>query len=114
MSDLSIMDNGQMALQNSKQMMPRLGRVDSAAKAEKVAQDFEAVFIGQMLQPMFKDIEAEEPFGGGQGEEVWKSMMVDEIGKQMAKAGGIGLAASVKREILRMQEAHQANPEVRQ
>jgi hypothetical protein len=34
-------------------------------------------------------------------------MMVDEIGKQMAKAGGIGLASSVKHEILRMQEAHQ-------
>lgn len=106
MSDLSIMDGGQLALQTS-QIMPRLGRVDSTAKAEKVAQDFEAVFISQMLQPMFKDIEAEEPFGGGQGQEVWKSMMVDEIGKQIAKVGGFGLAASVKHEILRMQEAHQ-------
>ena len=100
----SIMESGQLALQTS-QIMPRMGRVDSAAKAEKVAQDFEAVFIGQMLQPMFKDIEAEEPFGGGQGQEVWKTMMVDEIGKQMAKAGGIGLASSVKQEILRMQQA---------
>ena len=106
MSDLSIMDGGQLALQTS-QIMPRMGHVDSAAKAEKVARDFEAVFIGQMLQPMFKDIEAEEPFGGGQGQEIWKTMMVDEIGKQMAKAGGIGLASSVKHEILRMQEAHQ-------
>ncbi len=106
MSDLSIIDGGQLALQTS-QIMPRLGRVDSVAKADKVARDFEAVFMSQMLQPMFKDIEAEEPFGGGQGQEIWKSMMVDEIGKQMAKAGGIGLAASVKHEILRMQEAHQ-------
>jgi len=113
MSDLSIMDSGQLALQTS-QIMPRLGRVDSAAKAEKVAQDFEAVFISQMLQPMFKNIEAEEPFGGGQGNEVWKSMMVDEIGKQMARAGGIGLASSVKQEILRMQESHLTpKPEVK-
>jgi Rod binding domain-containing protein len=107
MSDLSIMDGAQFSSMQTAQIMPRLGRVDSAAKAEKVAQEFEAVFISQMLQPMFKDIEAEEPFGGGQGEDVWKAMMVDEIGKQMAKAGGIGLAASVKQEILRMQEAHQ-------
>jgi len=106
MTDLSIMDGGQLALQTA-QIMPRLGRVDSAAKAEKVAQDFEAVFIGQMLQPMFKDIKAEEPFGGGQGQEVWKTMMVDEVGKQIAKSGGFGLAASVQHEILRMQEAHQ-------
>jgi Rod binding domain-containing protein len=108
MSDLSIMDSGQLALQ-SRQVMPRLGQVDSAAKAEKVAQDFEAVFLSQMLQPMFKDIEPEEPFGGGQGEDIWKSMMIDEIGKQMAKNGGIGLAASVKREILRMQESQHNN-----
>jgi hypothetical protein len=32
-------------------------------------------------------------------------MMIDEMGKSMAKAGGIGLAAQVKREILRMQES---------
>lgn len=101
------MGDAQFALQTS-QIMPRLGRIDSVAKAEKVAQDFEAVFISQMLQPMFKDISAEEPFGGGQGEEIWKSMMVDEIGKQMAKAGGIGLAQSVKQEILRMQESRQS------
>lgn len=114
MTDLSIMDNGQLALQ-SAQIMPKLGRIDSAAKADKVAQDFESVFLSQMLQPMFKGIEAEEPFGGGQGEEVWRSMMVDEIGKQMARAGGIGLASSVKAEILRMQEAkHDVRQETKQ
>ena len=81
MTDLSIMDGGQLALQTA-QIMPRLGRVDSAAKAEKVAQDFEAVFIGQMLQPMFKDIKAEEPFGGGQGQEVLQEGVAAEADQQ--------------------------------
>lgn len=103
MNDFSLIDSGQLALQSSR-VMPKLGNIDSVAKAGKVAQDFEAVFLSQMLQPMFANIEAEEPFGGGAGEGVWRSMMVDEIGKQMAKAGGIGIASSIKQEILRMQE----------
>ncbi len=103
MNDFSLIDTSQLALQSSR-TLPKLGHVDSAAKAGKVAQDFEAVFLSQMLQPMFANIEAEEPFGGGAGEEVWRSMMVDEIGKQMAKAGGIGIASSIKQEILRLQE----------
>jgi len=105
MSDTSLIASGQIAMQ-SAQVAPRLGRVDSAAKAEKVAQDFEAFFLGQMLQPMFKSLNVEPPFGGGSAEEIWRSMMVDEMGKAMAKAGGIGIAASVKREILRMQESN--------
>jgi peptidoglycan hydrolase FlgJ len=106
MSDNSLIASGQVAMQ-SAQVAPRVGRVDSVAKAEKVAQDFEAFFLGQVLQPMFKTIDVEPPFGGGSAEEVWRSMMVDEMGKSMAKAGGIGIAAHVKREILRMQEAQQ-------
>ena len=76
------------------------------AQIRKAAEDFEAFFLGQMLQPMFKSLNVEPPFGGGNAEEVWRSMMVDEMGKAMAKSGGIGIAASVKREILRMQESH--------
>ena len=106
MTDLSLIDSGQAALQSSR-AMPKVGRVDSVEKAEKTAQDFEAVFLSQMLQPMFANIEAEEPFDGGPGEGIWRSMMVDEIGKQMAKAGGIGIASSIKQEILRMQEVPQ-------
>ena len=34
-------------------------------------------------------------------------MMVDEMGKAMAEAGGIGIADSVQQEILRLQEAEQ-------
>lgn len=97
------MGAGRLAMQ-SAHVAPRIGRADTAQKAEKVAQDFEAFFLGQMLQPMFSSISVEPPFGGGSAEEVWRSMMVDEMGKAMAKSGGIGLAAHVKREILRLQE----------
>ena len=71
----------------------------------KVAKDFEAVFISQMLQPMFQDLGAEAPFGGGHGEDVWRSLQVQEYGKAITDAGGIGIADKVMREMIQMQEA---------
>lgn len=70
----------------------------------KVAEDFEAVFLSQMLQPMFKDMKTEDSFGGGQSEEMWRTMQVDEYGKAIAKSGGIGLADAVYAQMIQMQE----------
>lgn len=77
------------------------------AKAWRAAHEFEAMAIGQMLQPMFATVDtASGPFGGGEAENSWKPMMVDAIGKSMAAHGGIGLATPVFAEMLRAQEAH--------
>ncbi|MEL0106274.1 MAG: rod-binding protein [Rhodospirillales bacterium] len=75
------------------------------AQARKVAQDFEAVFISQMMKPMFEGTIAEAPFGGGSSEKIWRDMQLDEYGKAIAKSGGIGIADSIVREMIRMQEA---------
>jgi flagellar protein FlgJ len=69
----------------------------------KTAQQFEASFLGIMLQSMFKDVKVSEPFGGGDGEEMWKSFFTDAMAKQMTKAGGIGLSAPIQREMLKLQ-----------
>ena len=58
-----------------------------------------------MLQPMFDNLKAAEPFGGGFGEDVWRSLQVQEYGKAIAKRGGIGLAENIARELIRAQEA---------
>lgn len=68
------------------------------------ALEMEGFFLSQMLQPMFKEISTEALFGGGLGEEMWRSLQVDEFGKAMARAGGIGLADAVLREMLTIQE----------
>jgi flagellar protein FlgJ len=76
------------------------------AKIWQTAQDFEAMAIGQLLQPMFNTIDiAHSMFGGGEAEETWRPMLVDAIGKQMAAQGGIGLATPVFNVMLRAQEA---------
>lgn len=82
----------------------RGGRKVSEQQIDETAKEFEAVFISQMLEHMFAGVKTNEMFGGGEGEEMYKSLLVDEYGKLMARAGGIGLADHVKQEMLTLQE----------
>ena len=84
--------------------LPNVPKNADLNKLRDTAQDFEAVFLSQMLKPMFEGIETDGMFGGGQGEEMWRSLMVDEYGKSIAKQGGIGIADAVMRTMLQMQE----------
>ena len=69
------------------------------------AQDFEAMFLSQMMNYMFSSLKTDGPFGGGKGEEVFRSLMVDEYGKQIANAGGLGLSDDLTQAMLKLQEA---------
>ena len=70
------------------------------------AQKFEASFLSVMLQQMFDGAETAPPFGGGPGEQMFKSFMAEAMAKKIVAGGGIGLAASVQREMLKMQGMH--------
>ena len=100
--DLQIPLQAQAALAGP---VKRPGPVNDAAAAAKAAEEFEAVFIAQFLGSMFQGIKAEAPFGGGPGEEIFRSLMLEEYGKTIARQGGFGLADAVKRELLTLQEA---------
>ena len=73
-------------------------------EVRRAAEEFEAVFIAQMMAPMFEGLETDELFGGGAGEDIYRSILVEEYGKSIARAGGIGLSDTIQREILRLQE----------
>ena len=79
----------------------------ASADVQRVAEEFEAVFIAQMMAPMFQGLETDELFGGGPGEDIYRSILIEEYGKSIARAGGIGLSDAIQREILRLQEASQ-------
>lgn len=79
------------------------------AKIQQAAQDFEALALGQMLAPMFQTVDTSKgKFGGGDGEAAWKPLLVTELGKQVAKGGGIGLARPIMEQMLRLQETQAA------
>lgn len=89
-----------LAAQTSAKLPPQ-----QVARIQKASQDFEAMALGQMLAPMFETVDASKgAFGGGSGEQAWQPMMVNELGKQMAKSGGVGLARPVMEQMMRMQE----------
>ncbi len=79
-------------------------RPADGATVDKVSQQFEAVFISQFLGSMFDGVPTDGPFGGGQGEAMFRSFMLDEYGKQIAARGGFGLAPAIRRELLAAQE----------
>ena len=81
-----------------------LAQAKNAGQAAKAAQDFEAVFINEFMGAMFEGIKTDGPFGGGPGEAIFRSLMIDQYSKAVAKQGGFGLAAAVQKELLHAQE----------
>lgn len=77
------------------------------AQMEDKAKDFEAVFMAQMLKPMWEGVETDPMFGGGTGEDVMRDMLIQEYGKAMAQADDYGLAKDVLAEMIRIQEQAQ-------
>lgn len=77
------------------------------AYAKQAAEEFEAVFLAQMLGPMFDNLETDGMFGGGSSEKIYRSLLVQEYGKSIAKTGGIGISDAVQSEILKLQEVAQ-------
>ena len=77
----------------------------NAAAAKKAASQFESVFISQFLGSMFEGVSADGPFGGGQGEQMFRSLMLDEYGKQIETQGGFGLSSAITKQLLRAQES---------
>lgn len=103
MTDLGAATVPLSALKPVAAMAPTPAEMASRAKIKQTAQAFESQFISAMLGTMFEGTGPDAPFGGGEGEEAFKSFMMDAIGKQMTKAGGVGISASVQREMLKMQ-----------
>ncbi|MEQ9640474.1 MAG: rod-binding protein [Alphaproteobacteria bacterium] len=73
-------------------------------RAWATAKDFESFFVSQMLEQISTGIKTDGPFGGGHAEKIYRSMMNGEYAKAITQTGGIGLADTVYREILALQE----------
>lgn len=82
---------------------PSFANVTTKEDARKVADEFEAMFLSQMLAPLFEPLESDGLTGGGSAERAFRPMLVDEYAKEMSKQGGIGLSDQIYGEILRMQ-----------
>jgi Rod binding domain-containing protein len=103
MSDAAI--QGSMAIAQSATPKAPVNAKTMAA-AQKAAKTYESVFISEFLGSMFSGISTDGPFGGGQGEAMFRSLMLDQYGKQIESRGGFGLADAMTKQLLAHQEMH--------
>ena len=74
------------------------------AKVKESAESFEAFFLSRMMESMFEGVSTDGMFGGGHAEKIFRSLLLDEYGKEMAKLGSVGVKDYVMQAILQMQE----------
>ena len=83
----------QLQLQNLRYELPAGSEKD---QLRQVAQDFEAIFIKQMLDSMRNTLNPENRLvDTGMAGEFYEDMLYDEYAQMMAKTGGFGLAEMI-------------------
>lgn len=63
----------------------------SAARTKKAHQELEAYILQTFVESMLPK-DAENTYGKGNAGSIWKSMMAEQIGAQISRVGGIGIA----------------------
>jgi len=73
-------------------------------KAADAARSFEGVFLGQLFKAMFETVESGD-FSGGNGEEMFRGILAENLGSAVASKGGVGLTPAVLDVMIRLQGA---------
>lgn len=102
-TSLALMQASQSEALNAVNATKNVTKDKTNERYEAVSKDFEAMFMTEMLKPMFAELKPDPRFGGGKGEEIFSGMMLQEYGKMMAETGQIGIADAVKQELIRIQ-----------
>jgi flagellar protein FlgJ len=108
MSD-AIQSAGSTPQNAAASLASRFARKPAANTIDKASQDFEGMFMAQMLQPMFETVGVDPVFGGGHGEEVMRGFLIQEYGKAMAKNSHFGIANAVRNELIVAQQKQHEN-----
>jgi peptidoglycan hydrolase FlgJ len=74
----------------------------TAGRMAEKAKEFEAVFLGQLAKTMLETVEMGD-MGGGFGEEMFRGVLAENIGTEMARGGGIGLAPAILQQLIKAQ-----------
>jgi len=86
------------------------GKFNEVEKAKKVAQEVESLFLYQLLKEMDATVERdEEGLTYSDYEETYRSLFNQELAREIAKSGGIGLEKMVTQDIQRINQNLYAN-----
>lgn len=92
--------------QGQAQLAARAGAA-SEDQARKVARDFEATFLSQVMEEMLKTVNL-GALDGGFAEETWRTFLARAYADEMADRGTTGIAQSVERSIAAYRSAMSA------
>lgn len=107
---LALMEATQPGSQKLNKVISKAKEARQLEKIEEAAREFEAVFVAEMMKPMFEGIETDGMFGGGHAEEIFRSLMLQEYGNMISQNGQLGIAEHVKAELIRIQESANNEP----
>lgn len=85
-------------------------RAEAPPEIRRVAEEFEAMALAELLGPMFEALDTDGLGGGGFGEQMFRPMLVRQYAENIARTGGVGLADNIIAELMRVQAAPPAAP----
>lgn len=93
MNSISAAGNFHLNNSSSVQLENKLNNASSSEmeKLKSACNDFEAIFIKQMLDSMKKTINRSDLTKRNMGEEIFDDMLYDEYAKKMSGTAGLGI-----------------------
>ncbi|MBI4666866.1 MAG: rod-binding protein [Nitrospinae bacterium] len=83
-------------------------KLSEKEKLTTLAKEFESVFMGQMLKAMRSTVQKSGFIDGGRGEEVYSSLLDDELARNMAYSRTSGLSEALVQQLLSVSQG--SNP----
>jgi flagellar protein FlgJ len=79
---------------------PKKPAIEKGGELYRACQDFEALFIKQMLDAMRKTVnKSDDLLNGGMSQDIFEGMLYDEYAKKMAETAQFGLADMIYRQV---------------
>ena len=83
-----------------------------ADSIKKIAADFESIFLEIVLKSMRDTVPKSELIDGGNGEQIFQSMLDNEYAKSLANQGNTGIGGAVEKHLLGLMSPNAGQEEV--
>lgn len=97
-----IMDRANTAMKNAmeaQQLRKAQEQKRYEAKVREACQGFETMFLSMMYRQMRATVPDNTLFGKSNSQKIWQSMLDDSLMEKVSKAGGVGLADMIYKQL---------------
>lgn len=98
----SIMDRANGAMKNAmeaQQLRKAQEQKRYEAKVREACRGFETMFLSMMYRQMRATVPDNTLFGNSNSQKIWQSMLDDSLMEEVSKAGGVGLADMIYKQL---------------